>query len=70
MVEPPTRELDAEQAGGAMTEHAPLTVMAIIKLLGLDWKDINFHTKKKMELIFIQKVLSIILMQLLRLHLE
>ncbi len=46
MVEPPTRELDAEQAGGAMTEHAPLTVMAIIKLLGLDWKDVNFHTKR------------------------
>lgn len=47
MVEPPTRELDAEQAGGAMTEHAPLTVMAIIKLLGLDWKDISFHTKRE-----------------------
>ncbi len=47
MVEPPTRELDAVQAGGAMTEHAPLTVMAIIKLLGLEWKSVNFHTKKK-----------------------
>ena len=47
MVEPPTRELDAEQAGGAMTEHAPLTVMAIIKLLGLDWKNVNFHTKRE-----------------------
>lgn len=47
MVEPPTRELDAEQAGGAMTEHAPLTVMAIIKLLGLEWKDIDFHTKRE-----------------------
>lgn len=47
MVAPPTRELDAEQAGGAMTEHAPLTVMAIVKLLGLDWKDINFHTKRE-----------------------
>lgn len=47
MVEPPTRELDAEQAGGAMSEHAPLTVMAIIKLLGLGWKDINFHTKRE-----------------------
>ena len=32
MVPPPTRELDAAQAGGAMTEHAPLTLMAIIKL--------------------------------------
>lgn len=47
MVEPPIRELDAEQAGGAMTEHAPLTVMAIIRLLGLDWKDVNFHTKRE-----------------------
>lgn len=47
MVEPPTRELDAAQAGGAMTEHAPLTVMAIIKLLGIDWKDVDFHTKKE-----------------------
>lgn len=47
MVEPPTRELDAEQAGGAMTEHAPLAVMAIIKLLGLDWKDVDFHTKRE-----------------------
>ena len=47
MVEPPIRELDAEQAGGAMTEHASLTVMSIIKLLGIDWKDINFHTKRE-----------------------
>jgi len=45
MVPPPTRELDAEQAGGAMTEHAPLTLLAIIKLLGIDWKDVNFHSK-------------------------
>lgn len=47
MVEPPTRELDAAQAGGAITEHAPLTLMAIIKLLGLEWKDVNFHTKRE-----------------------
>lgn len=46
MVEPPTRELDANQAGGAMTEHSPLTVMAIIKLLGLNWHDVSFHTKR------------------------
>ncbi len=46
MVEPPTRELDVEQAGGAMTEHAPLTVMAIIKLLGQNWHDVSFHTKR------------------------
>ena len=47
MVAPPTRELDSNQAGGAMTEHAPLTLMAIIKLLGLDWKDVDFHTKRE-----------------------
>ncbi len=47
MVERPTRELDAEQAGGAMTEHAPLTLMAIVKLLGIDWQDMNFHTKRE-----------------------
>lgn len=47
MVEPPTRELDAAQAGGAMTEHAPLTLMAIIKFLGIDWKDVDFHTKRQ-----------------------
>ena len=47
VVEPPTRELDEAQAGGAMTEHAPLTLMAIIKLLGIDWNDVDFHTKKE-----------------------
>lgn len=47
MVEPPARELDAIQAGGAMNEHGPLTLMAIIKLLGIEWHDINFHTKRE-----------------------
>ena len=42
---PPTRELDPTQAGGAMNEHAPLCLMAIIKLLGTDWKDYSSHTK-------------------------
>lgn len=45
MVSPPTRELDAAQAGGAMTEHAPLTLLAIIKLLGISWQDVNFHSR-------------------------
>lgn len=45
MVEPPIRELDAAQAGGAMTEHAPLTLFAIVKLLGIEWRDVSFHTK-------------------------
>ena len=45
MVPPPTRELDAIQAGGAMTEHAPLTLLAIIKLLGIEWHDVSFHSR-------------------------
>lgn len=45
MIPPPTRELDAKQAGGAMTEHAPLTLLAIIKLLGTDWHDLSFHSR-------------------------
>jgi len=44
---PPTRELDPKQAGGAMNEHAPLPVMAIVKLLGVDWSDVSFHTKRE-----------------------
>lgn len=45
MVPPPTRELDVRQAGGAMTEHAPLTLLAIIKLLGIEWNDVSFYSR-------------------------
>ncbi len=45
MVSPPTRELDVSQGGGSMTEHASLTLLAIIKLLGIDWKDVSFHSR-------------------------
>ena len=45
MVTAPTRELDASQAGGSMTEHGPLTLMAIIKLLGREITDVNFHSR-------------------------
>lgn len=45
MVSFPARELDATQAGGAMNEHAPLTLMAIVKLLGKDYSDFDFHSK-------------------------
>lgn len=45
MVVPPTRELDAEQAGGAMTEHGSLTLLSVIKLLGLNWHDVDFHSR-------------------------
>lgn len=41
----PTRELNADQAGGAMNEHSPLPLMAIIKLLGKDYNYVDFHSK-------------------------
>ena len=41
------RELDAEQAGGSMTELSPFPLLAIIKLLGTDYKDIHFHSKMR-----------------------
>ena len=45
MVSAPTRELDVLQAGGCITEHAPLTLMALIKLLGRDITDVHFHSR-------------------------
>lgn len=45
MVEPPTRELDASQAGGCVTEHAPLTLLALIKLLGCDIRETAFYSR-------------------------
>ena len=45
MVSAPTRELDATQAGGAFNEHSPLPLMAVIKLLGSEYSDFQFHSK-------------------------
>ena len=45
MVLPPARELDRTQAGGAMNEHSPLPLMAILKLLGMDYCDVRFHSR-------------------------
>ena len=45
MVQAPTRELDAKQAGGAMNEHSPLTLMSIIKILGKDYTKVDFYSK-------------------------
>lgn len=45
MVAAPTRELDARQAGGAMNEHAPLNMMAIVKLLGKEYEKADFYSK-------------------------
>lgn len=42
-----SRELDALQGGGAMNEHAPLNLMAIIKLLGKEYQNVEFYTKKE-----------------------
>lgn len=47
LVLPPIRELDSTQAGGAMNEHASLCLMAIVKLLGINWRELTFHTKKE-----------------------
>jgi glycerol-3-phosphate cytidylyltransferase len=41
------RELDATQAGGSMTELAPLPLLSIIKLFGKDYHDIQFFSKMK-----------------------
>lgn len=41
------REFDVKQAGGSMTELAPLCLMAIIKLLGIQYKDLSFYSKLK-----------------------
>lgn len=41
----PTRSLDASQAGGALNEHGPLSIMAIIKLLGKEYKQIDFFSR-------------------------
>lgn len=45
MISPPTRELDVNQGGGAMNEHASLTLLPIIKLLGTNYCDIDFRSK-------------------------
>lgn len=45
MVSAPTRELESDQAGGAMNEHASLTLLPVVKLLGQDICDIHFHSK-------------------------
>lgn len=47
MMKGETRELDATQAGGAMNEHAPLNLMAIVKLLGKECSKVDFYSKMK-----------------------
>lgn len=45
MVASPSRELDPMQCGGAMNEHASITLLPIIKILGLNYSSFNFHSK-------------------------
>lgn len=47
MISGKMRELDATQAGGAMNEHAPINLMAIIKLLGRGYTNVDFYSKLK-----------------------
>lgn len=39
------REFDVKQAGGCMTELSPLPLMAMVKILGRQIKDMHFHSK-------------------------
>jgi glycerol-3-phosphate cytidylyltransferase len=43
------RELKREDAGGSVTELASYTLLAILKLLGNDFKDVNFYSYKNNE---------------------
>ncbi|MBR3529025.1 MAG: Gfo/Idh/MocA family oxidoreductase [Bacteroidales bacterium] len=45
MVKPPIRELDAQQAGGSIMEHGPLTLMSVIKLLGVNYSAVSFRSR-------------------------
>lgn len=56
MVPAPTRELDSSQGGGAMNEHASLTLLPIVKLLGKNYSDVRFHSKKENDVDVYTKV--------------
>ena len=45
IVTSPSREFDQTQFGGAMNEHASITLLPIIKILGLDYTSFDFHSK-------------------------
>lgn len=47
MPETNLREFDFNEAGGSVTELAPLCLMAIIKLLGKNYVDVRFYSKIK-----------------------
>lgn len=59
MLSGPTREFDVKQAGGCMTELSPLPLMAIIKILGKDYKDIHFYSRMEDDVdVYTQGVIS------------
>nr|WP_321405950.1 Gfo/Idh/MocA family oxidoreductase [uncultured Carboxylicivirga sp.] len=41
------RELDRNQAGGSVTELAPIPLLSIIKILGRNYKTVNFYSRIK-----------------------
>lgn len=45
MVQAPSRELDPGQHGGALNEHASITMMAVLKILGMDYSHVDFYSK-------------------------
>lgn len=49
MLETNIREFDVNEAGGSMTELAPLCLMAIVKLLGTRYQNFNFYSKMQEE---------------------
>ena len=45
MVTEPCRELDSSQLGGAMNEHASISLLPIIKILGCEYSSFDYHSK-------------------------
>ncbi len=57
MVEAPIRELDAAQSGGAMNEHASITLLPIVKLLGCEYRTVDFYSKMNLDVDIYTKVI-------------
>ena len=57
MVEAPIRELDAAQSGGAMNEHASITLLPIVKLLGSEYRTVDFYSKMNLGVDIYTKVI-------------
>ena len=45
LVDGECRELDKNQAGGSMTENGCFTILPILKILGKEYKDLNFYSR-------------------------